>query len=318
MITFTLSSGDKIPAIGLGTWKANESVVGAAVETAIKAGYRHIDCAAIYLNEGEIGQALKKCIQDKLVTREELWITSKLWNSYHASKDVEPALKNSLSNLCIDYLDLYLMHWPIAFNKSVGLGMPGSGNDFISLDEVPLNETWEAMEALVGKGLVRNIGVSNFSKGKLEAILKNSKIKPAVNQIECHPFLLQDELANFCKNHNIHITAYSPLGSPDRPKTMKKENELSLLNNEVILEIANKYEATPAQILISWQIHRGNSVIPKSTNETRIIENLMAQNIQLTSEDMQAINSLDKNYRYVDASFWAMENSPYTIDKIWR
>jgi alcohol dehydrogenase (NADP+) len=318
MLTFTLSSGDKIPAIGLGTWKAEESIVGNAVKIAIKTGYKHIDCAAIYLNESEIGEALQKCTQDKLVSRDELWITSKLWNSYHAYKDVEPALKNSLSNLRVDYLDLYLIHWPVAFKSSVGLNAPASGNDFISLNETLLSETWQAMESLVSKGLVKNIGVSNFSQTKIESILKNSKIKPAVNQIECHPYLLQNELAKFCKNQNIHITAYSPLGSSDRPQGLKKENELSLLNNDAILKIASKNNATPAQILIAWQIHRGNSVIPKSTNEKRIIENLMSQNVKLSSEDIKTINLLDQNYRYLDGSFWEVENSPYTANEIWR
>ncbi|RDI44770.1 aldo/keto reductase [Aquicella lusitana] len=317
MRTFTLLSGDQIPAIGLGTWKSSEAEVGQAVKMALASGYQHIDCAAIYLNEGVIGQTLEESIKNKVISREKLWVTSKLWNSYHAPEDVEPALKESLGHLRLDYLDLYLIHWPVAFKRKIGLNIPETGEDFLSLDAIPLADTWQAMEALVDKGLVKNIGVSNFSISKLQMLLKQSKYKPAVNQVECHPYLAQTELMSFCREQGIHVTAYSPLGSGDRPDMLKKTDEPSLLQNPVIVEIAKTHRATPAQILIAWQVVRKNSVIPKSIHEKRIKENLAAQDIQLSEEDLKRINALDKNYRFLDGSFWEMKHSPYKAESFW-
>ena len=215
MQTLEFKNNDQMPILGLGTWKAEPGVVGNAVREAIRIGYRHIDCAAIYGNEAEIGIALEGAIQEGLVTREELWVTSKLWNNAHAKEGVPIALKKTLADLRLDYLNLYLIHWPVATKPDVVF--PRKADDFFSLAEMPLSETWAGMEDCVERGLVKHIGVSNFSINKIEE-LSNSKTRPEVNQIELHPYLQQDDMLSYCSTTNIHLTAYSPLGSIDRPR----------------------------------------------------------------------------------------------------
>ena len=307
---FTMPSGNSMPGFGLGTWKSDPGVVGAAVRTAIETcQYRHIDCAAIYGNEKEIGTALQSLFDDGVVKREDLFLTSKLWNSKHKPDDVEPALRATLSDLQVDYLDLYLMHWPVVV---------GDDGSMVSLEEVPLIDTWRAMEACKEKGLVKDIGVSNFSKKKLQELCQQAKTKPAVNQIELHPYLQMKELIQYGEQEGIHFTAYSPLGSKDRPASIN--NGLKpILEEPVIVEIAKKYEATPAQILIAWALERGTSVIPKSVSPERLQQNMDATKLPkpLAPEDMDAIAKLDHHARYVDGSFWCKEGSPYTLESLW-
>ncbi len=306
---------DKMPAFGLGTWKSEPGEVYSAVKTAIKKGYRHIDCAPIYGNEKEIGRALSECFEEGLVKREELWITSKLWNTEHLKGDVIPALERTLSDLQLAYLDLYLIHWPVALKQ--GVGFPQSAEDFLSPQEAPISETWNAMVECVDKGLTRHIGVSNFGIKRLEALLETAVHPPEMNQVESHPYLQQQELLAFCRSHGIHITAYSPLGSPDRPEGLKAANEPSLLNNPIIKDVARQKGCSTGQLLISWALHRGISVIPKSVNPKRIAENLEAETVELSSSDMDKINSLEKGFRYVTGTFWTFEGGPYTMDNIW-
>ncbi len=315
MKTLKFKNNDKMPAFGLGTWKSEPGEVRAAVRTAVKEGYRHIDCAAIYGNEKEIGEALSDCFSEGLVTREEMWITSKLWNTAHLKKDVLPALRQTLSDLQLDYLDLYLIHWPVALKP--GVGFPDSAEDFLSPEEAPIQETWREMEKAVNQGLTRHIGVSNFGIKRLSEMMSYAEIKPEVNQVEVHPYLQQSELFQFCKKSGIHLTAYSPLGSPDRPEGMKGSNEPSLLKNPVIEEIARETGFSPGQILISWALQRGMSVIPKSVNPGRIAENLKAESILLSPGQLERIRSLNKDFRYVTGQFWAAEGGPYTMDNIW-
>lgn len=315
MRKLTFRNGDILPALGLGTWKSEPGEVYEAVLEAIKVGYRHIDCAFIYGNEKEIGDALQKAFQDGLCTREDIFITSKLWNNSHLAEDVEPALKQTLKDLQLEYLDLYLMHWPVA--QKPESKFPESGDDFLGPDKASIEDTWKAMEKLVDAGLTKHIGVANFNINNLEKLQEVATIAPEMNQVELHPALVQEDLVNFCQKHEILVTAYSPLGSKDRVSQMKKDDEPDLFELDIIKSIAEKHGKTPAQILIAYGLNRGISVIPKSTNAGRIAQNLAADEINLTEDEVEAISKEDKNYRFVDGSFWTQEGSPYGMEDLW-
>ena len=312
---FRFRNGDTMPAVGIGTWKMNPDEIAPAIRSAIQIGYRHIDCAPIYGNELEIGSALSEIIHPERVPRKSVWITTKLWNDAHHPAAVEPSLENSLEDLRLDYVDLFLMHWPVAVKK--GVYVPKSAADLISLDALPLLDTWRAMEKLVDKGLCRHIGVSNFNTSKLQHLIENARIKPEVNQVELHPYLQQVGLLETCREWGVHVTAYAPLGSKDRPIGLKFPNEPTLLNDPVIGSIAEAHGATPAQILISWGLNRGTSVIPKSVDPTRQGENLAAGEIQLTLADLTRIAALERNQRYLLGDFFELDGSPYTVSGLW-
>jgi alcohol dehydrogenase (NADP+) len=315
MKTVQFANGDHMPIIGLGTWKSNPGEVYNAVKEALRLGYRHIDCAPIYGNEAEIGRALSESFKEGVVSRDQLWITSKLWNNAHAPKDVQPALEKTLSDLQLDSLNLFLVHWPVAITREVLFHK--SAADLLSLNDEPISNTWSAMEALVDKGLCDHIGVSNFSVAKLEALLKTATLMPEMNQIELHPYLQQPKMLEYCKSKNIHLTAFAPLGSADRPDRLKLDGEPVLLDEPVIKQIADRHDATPAQILISWAAHRQTVVIPKSAKPQRIKQNLGAIDLTLSVSDMQEIAALDRHRRYISGSFWVMDGGPYTIENLW-
>ncbi|OEK06510.1 aldo/keto reductase [Roseivirga misakiensis] len=309
-------NGDKIDAIGLGTWKSEPGEVGQAVREAIKVGYRHIDCAWIYQNEKEIGDAFQAAFGDGDISREDLFVTSKLWNSFHAAEDVEKAVRESLDALQLDYLDLYLIHWPIAHQPGVVFSEDASG--FAPIEDYPIADTWKAMEALVEKGLVKHIGVSNFNVVKLQKLMETAVIVPEMNQVESHPLLAQNELLDFCTNNGILYTAYSPLGSRDRAPGMKGDAEPDLFEIDTLKEIADNHNVHPAQILIKWAEGRGTAVIPKSVNPTRLKQNLASADINLSAEEMASINNLDKGYRFLDGKFWERDGGSYTAEELWN
>lgn len=276
-VKFKLNTGAEIPAVGLGTWQSAPGEVENAVSHAIAVGYRHIDTAFCYQNEQEVGQGIKEALASGKVKREDLFVTTKLWCSYHTR--VEEALDASLKNLGLDYIDLYLMHWPVAFNPNgnhpLFPKLPDGSRD---IDHSHSHvTTWKNMEKLLGTGKVKAIGVSNYSKLYLEQLLPHATVVPAVNQIENHPALPQQEIVDFCKEKGIHITAYSPLGSTGSP----------LFTAEPIVEVAKKRGVSPATVLLSWHIARGSSVLPKSVTPSRIEENRNL--IKLDKSDMATI-----------------------------
>lgn len=310
MANLQFSNGDIFPALGLGTWLSKPGEVGEAVLHALKTGYRHIDCAYIYGNEKEIGQALNFAFANGIVNRNELFITSKLWNSFHDPESVEPAIMKTISDLQIDYIDLYLIHWPLAFRKEKEQARTAA--DLLSTDQVRLTDTWKAMEQLKNKGLAKHIGVSNFSTKKIDDLLKHSETKPEVNQIEIHPFFTQEKLVNYCQSKDIIVTAYSPLGSRHLIKTQD-----SITYEQAITQLAEKHNCTGAQIMLAWGMARGYSVIPKSVSPDRIKENYDAQNIKLTETDTQLISSLNRNQRIAKGLYAVLEGGCYTYANIW-
>lgn len=291
-----LNTGVMMPQVGLGTFQSKPGEVKEAVRTALMSGYRHLDCAQAYGNEAEVGEGIKL----SGFPRDQIFITSKLWNTDHAAADVEPACRETLRKLGTDYLDLYLMHWPVSMRK--GATMPPAPDAFI---DVPIEETWKAMEALVDKGLCKAIGVSNFSVQNIERILRCARVKPAMNQVEAHPYLQQLQLKKFCESHGIRITAFAPLASPERPANLKKASDPVLLEDETLAAIAKSLGRSPADVVLSWGVQRGTVVIPKSVTAARIERNLMAACEPLPQEAMEKLEAMDRHLRLFAGAHWA-------------
>ena len=306
--TITLASGGKLPLVGLGFWKVDKAVAPGLVQQAVRAGYRHLDCACDYGNEAEVGQGIESVLRDGDCKREDLWVTSKLWNTYHAPQHVRPALERSLRDLQLDYLDLYLVHFPIAqefipFEQRYPPGWffdPDRPELGMKAAKVPLADTWRAMEGLVTAGLVRNIGVCNYNVALLRDLLSQAKIRPAVLQVELHPYLTQEKVLRFCSQEGIAVTGFSPLGAVSYvPIGMAEQNE-SVLDEPVVRSAAERHRKTAAQVVLRWGVQRGTAIVPKTSRAERLRENLVIFDFELSADEMAAISALNRNRRFND------------------
>ncbi|KAL6346520.1 hypothetical protein AAG906_000138 [Vitis piasezkii] len=306
-MAITLNSGFKMPILGLGVWRMDGKDIRNLLINAIKIGYRHFDCAADYQNEVEVGEALAEAFQTGLVKREDLFITTKLWTSDHGH--VIEACKASLKKLQLDYLDLFLVHFPIA-TKHTGVGTTGSALDedgVLDIDTtISLETTWHAMEELVSMGLVRSIGISNYDIFLTRDCLAYSKVKPAVNQIETHPYFQRDSLVKFCQKHGICVTAHTPLGGS--VSNTEWFGSVSCLDDPALKGLAEKYKKTVPQVVLRWGIQRNTVVIPKTSKLERLEENFRVLDFELAKEDMDLIGSLDRKHRTNQpAKFWGID-----------
>jgi len=313
--TFLLGEGSHMPVVGLGLWKVNPPDMPGLVADALRLGYRHFDSACDYGNEAEAGVGLEQAFQAGLVRREEVWITSKLWNTYHAAEHVRPAVERSLRDLRLDYLDLYLIHFPIAlefvpFDTRYPPGWffdPGLEEPRMEPVRVPVAETWGAMEELVRGGLVRNIGVSNFNVALLRDLLSSAEIRPAMLQVEMHPYLAQEKLLRYCRSESIRVTAFSPLGAASYFSLGMAATDESVLEQRVVGEIAARHGKTPAQVVLRWGVQRGTAIVPKTTRPERLRENLQLFDFELAPDEMEDINCLNRNRRFNDPGVFCEE-----------
>lgn len=308
MKSLTLRTGDQFPVVGLGVWKIANEQVSEIVQQALKVGYRHFDCACDYGNEQEVGAGLRAAFDSGDCSRDDVWVTSKLWNTYHAKEHVRPACEKTLADLGLDYLDLYLIHFPITlkyvpFEERYPPGWffdPDANHPKMEEDKVPIRETWEAMEGLVDAGLVKNIGVCNYGTSLLRDLMSYAKILPAVLQVESHPYLTQEKLLRFCKENDIAYTAFSPLGALSYFELNMADQSDSVLTEDVVTQAANRLGKTPAQVVLRWGVQRDTAIVPKTSNVDRLKENLDIFDFELTAEEMDAISALDQNRRFND------------------
>jgi D-xylose reductase len=298
----------KMPSVGLGLWKIERDEVAEVVRQAIEVGYRHLDSAADYGNEIEVGHGIKKALEDGLCKREELWITSKLWNTFHAAEHVEQACDKTLQDLGVDYLDLYLIHFPISLQyvpiatryPPEWIVDPQAQEPEMRIAPVPLSETWRAMEALVAKGKVKRIGVCNYNSALLHDLMAYAKIKPAILQIESHPYLTQERLLRVAADYDIAVTTFSPLGSLSYVALDMAREEESLLQQPAVLAAAARVKRSAAQVLLRWGVQRGTAIIPKTSRVERLRENIDLFDFSLTPQEMSAIAALNCNRRFND------------------
>jgi len=297
-----LYTGATMPAIGLGTFGSDHvsgEEVAAAVMGAAAVGYRHFDCAAVYGNEHLIGQALQAVMAGG-VKREELWITSKLWNDRHAEEEVIPAFMQSLHDLQLDYLDLYLIHWPFPNHHAPGVDVNSRDHNARPYIHANYMKTWRQLEALVDRGLVRHIGTSNMTIPKLELLLRDARIKPAVNEMELHPHFQQPALFDFVCRHGIEPVGYSPIGSPGRPARDRTADDTVDIEDPVIVEIAARHGVHPAVVCIKWAVQRGQTPIPFSVKRRNYLANLQGVvSDPLSADEMAAIANIDKGCRLI-------------------
>lgn len=309
----TLSNGSVIPAVGIGTFGSDNydnDTIANAVKIAIRNGYRHIDCAAVYGNEAEIGKAIAEVIAEGVVTREDLWITSKLWNDQHSN--VEGAFNKTLSDLQLDYLDLYLVHWPFPNFHAKGVSVDSRDPNAVPYIHENFMKTWGEMEKLFETGRVKNIGTSNVTKAKMELILRDCKIKPVINEMEIHPHFQQPELFDYMVANGIQPIGFCPIGSPNRPERDKTPEDTVPIEDETIVAIAKAHGVHPAVICLKWAVQRGEIIIPFSVKPEKFMANLECAVIDpLTEEEMAAIKAVDKNNRFIKGQVFCWEGSAW-------
>eukprot|EP00164_Ancoracysta_twista_P001061 GFYU01001382.1.p1 GENE.GFYU01001382.1~~GFYU01001382.1.p1 ORF type:complete len:316 (-),score=112.07 GFYU01001382.1:136-1083(-) len=307
--TFTLNNGNTIPSIGYGTWPGGTdvSLMETGIEHALLNGYKHLDTAEFYKVEDVIGNVLQRVLKaPNGPKREDIYITSKVWNSHHQPEHVKAACKQTLKNLQTDYLDLYLVHWPLAFaytGPEPGIKWKEDKTQGVELEKCTLEATWKAMEELVDEGLVKNIGVSNYTTALLHEMMSYARIKPVCNQVELHPYMVQEGLLMNMKKYNILPVAYSPLGGPASKGT-------GILENPVVTAIAATHNKSAGQVVLRWHLQRGVCAIPKSSTPSRIDQNMNIFDFELSAEEMAKISGLNANIRVCDL--------PHPVTGAWK
>jgi len=305
---FTTADGGLFPSVGLGTWKIPDDVLPGLIPAAVDLGYRHFDCACDYGNEKAVGEGLKRSLISGACSRDDLWITSKLWNTYHHPDHVRAACERNLSDLGLDELDLYLIHFPVTlayvpFEERYPPGWffdPAAESPAMKPVRVPIADTWGAMEGLVEAGLVKRIGVCNFGTALLRDMQSHARIQPSVLQVEMHPYLTQRKLLRFCQEENITVTAFSPFGASSYvPLKMAGANE-SVLDDPEVIAIAGDLGKTPGQIVLRWAIQRGTVTIPKTQTVAHLKDNIELFDFALSEAEMIRIDRLDRNRRFND------------------
>lgn len=316
----TLHTGARIPAVGLGTFGSDRFTgdqIANAVKGAISIGYRHIDCASVYGNEHQIGEALNDVLQSKLIPRRQLWITSKVWNDMHGPGDVLGSCKKSLNDLQLDYLDLYLVHWPFRNFHAPGCDVDSRSPDAKPYIHENFMQTWQQMEQLVDAGLVRHIGTSNMTVPKLKLVMRDAIIKPACNEMELHPHFQQPELFAYCTENDIQPIGFCPIGSPTRPDRDKTDTDTVDIEDPVVKKIALRLNIHPAVVCVKWAVQRGQIPIPFSIHPNEYISNLQyTTENPITEEEMTELESIDKNCRLIKGQVFLWKDNQ-TWQDLW-
>jgi diketogulonate reductase-like aldo/keto reductase len=315
----TVHTGARIPAVGLGTFGSDRfsgEEVAAAVLGAIEVGYRHIDCAMVYGNEHLVGQSLRAALAGG-IRREDLWVTSKLWNDKHDEKDVIPTCEQSLRDLQLDYLDLYLIHWPFPNYHAPGVDVNSRDPHARPYIHENYMKTWRQLEKLVEMGLVRHIGTSNMTIPKLKLVLRDAEIKPAANEMELHPHFQQPALFDYVVQNGIVPIGFSPIGSPSRPDRDRTPDDTVDIEDPVIVRIAERLGVHPAVVCIKWAVQRGQVPIPFAVERSQYLANLRAAITEpLTDDEMQAIAGIDRNCRLIKGQVFLWKDNQ-TWEDLW-
>jgi len=300
MHSLKLNSGYSMPVLGLGTWLSKPGEVAEAVKAALSNGYHMIDCAQGYQNQKEIGPALKELFDGGVVKREDVFITSKVWNTFHSFELARRSVDQTLEELGLAYIDLMLIHWPTGYKEGGEIFPKNEDGTKMLYSDVDYLDTWKALESKLAEGKIRSLGLSNFNPQQIQRIIANGKVRPAVLQVELHPYFQQKELVAFCAKESIVVTAYSPLANPSMP--FRKEGDPNVLHDPTVTSIAKKHSRSNAQVVLRFLIQKHIVVIPKSVNAERIKDNGRVFDFSLTEEEMGAMEGLDRNRRFLDTS----------------